>query len=139
MAPKQTRFSPRFHQNGLKQRGIVFIFSCYNIWSPTYLHRSSFFCFFFFPRVKKKNRAHFFVFFHFLPSFVQKLSRNLVFRWLFGINLGLCFFFTLNPEGKKKTRKYPPTYLFLRRPSLLYVITRKRKNYTPLLENSPQN
>ena len=43
------------------------------------------------------------------------------------------FFFYPKTRGKKKTRKYPPTYLFLRRPSLLYVITRKRKNYTPLL------
>ena len=56
-------------------------------------------------------------------------------RRLFGINLGLCFFFLVffspsNPKGEKQQNLLLTTY-FNRRPSQLYVITNK-KNYTLL-------
>ena len=48
------------------------------------------------------------------------------------------FFFTLNPEGKK-TRKYPPTYLFLRTTVTFICYNKKKKKLYPFARGTVLN
>ena len=52
---------------------------------------------------------------------------------MFRLNLGLCFFFHPKSRGKKKTRKSPPTYLFLQTTVTFICFSTKKNNYTPLI------
>ena len=85
----------------------------------------------FFPSAKKKKPDHICcVFGIFCPQGYHKQR----FRWMFRLNLGLCFYFTSNPEGKKN-RKYPPTYLFLQTTVTFICFSTENKKNIPLYFN----
>ena len=60
-------------------KGYSFFFTCNNIRSPTYLFRSTFFCFFF-SLGEKKTQHIFCVFCYFGSICLQKIRRNLFIR-----------------------------------------------------------
>ena len=87
---------------------MVLFFPGNHIQSPPFLSGGRFYGFFF-PSgsggVKKKNRQ---------PNFVSKPKLEKIHTFWGSIMTFFChgFFFTPNPEGKKRTVKLPPSFLF---------------------------
>ena len=97
--------------HNLGQRGMVFIFLCYQIHSPSFLCRSWFHGVFFSVGIrgwkKKKPSAKF--------NLIPQIRGKIIPVWdLFKLYLNTVFFFPAKSRGKKKTVKLSPSYLFFR-------------------------
>ena len=113
-----------------KQRGMVFIFPCYHICSPSYLSNGRFYGFFF-PSgfgVGKKNRQLNWIS---TPNQGKKQTCLGFFHDFF--RHGFFFSDDIPRENKKPLNYLLPSY-FLGRSTVLYVITWKNKNHTPLVK-----
>ena len=107
---------------------MVFFFFGYHICPPSFLPGGRFYGFFFFPRdfcPEKKNRQ---------PNLISvpKLRKIHTRSGLKHDFLAHGFFFSVpNPEGKKKTVKLSPSYLFFRTTDSFVCDNRKIKKPSP--------